>query len=175
MGWEPSDEWREKQRVINTGRVFTPEWRAKISETQRKQWQDSEYRQRRIERCRSGLFHKPNKPELHLKALLDQFWPGDWEYVGDGKVIIEGFCPDFINCNGKKQIIELFGRSYHDPEVTYLKHIPYHQTEEGRKEIFARYGYQTLIIWDNELKNENEVVSKINNSLRCAIGTPAPA
>lgn len=164
-GWVPSDEWREKQRIINTGRVMSPEWRAKIGEAHRILLQDPEYRQWRIERSRSMLFHKPNKAELQLKALLDQIWPGDWEYVGDGKVIIEGFCPDFINCNGHKQIIELFGRKYHDPKVTYLDRIPYYQTEDGRKEIFAKYGYQTLIIWDNELKNEQGVISKIQENL----------
>lgn len=142
------------------GRVFSAEHKRRLSESESKHLQDPEYRRWRIERSRSGLFHKPNKQEQKLDALLQSAYPGEWEYVGDGKVIIEGYCPDFINCNGKKQIIELFGRRFHDPAVSFLD-VPYHGTEEGRREIFARYGYSMLVIWDNELGDKEGTIAKI--------------
>lgn len=96
-------------------------------------------------------FTSPNKAEQKLDKLLQDNFPKEWKFVGNGKVIIDGKCPDFININGQKKIIELFGEYWHD------------ETEvEPRKEIFANYGYETLIIWCKELK-ENMVLDKIKH------------
>lgn len=60
--------------------------------------------------------------------------------MGDGYTWIDGKCPDFLNINGKKQLIELFGTYWHKPE-----------DEEIRRVHFARYGYETIVIWDHEI------------------------
>ena len=88
-----------------------------------------------------------------------------FNYVGDGKVIIGGKCPDFLSKNPKK-IIEVFGEVFHDPSKTFKKSIPYHQTKKGTIKHYARYGFQTLVIWVNELKNPNQVVDKIQNFIK---------
>jgi G:T-mismatch repair DNA endonuclease (very short patch repair protein) len=46
-----------------------------------------------------------------------------------------------------------------------MKNIPWFRTEEGRKKAFSYYGFKTLILWENELKNlsEEEIVKKIQN------------
>ena len=118
----------------------------KMIEWQRKIHTDETKRKRLI-----GLIKSPNKPEKKLNELLQKNFPHEWKFVGDGKVIIEGKNPDFININGKKQIIEMYGAYWHKPEQV-----------EPRMEIFAKYGYKTLILWDYELKNEEKLMEKIN-------------
>ncbi len=80
-------------------------------------------------------------------------------------MIIGGRCPDFISTNGYKKIIEMHGRAYHDPNSRMGKviKIPYRRTEKGTIEHYAKHGYETLVIWDNELKNPNQVIDKITN------------
>lgn len=65
---------------------------------------------------------------------------------------------------GKKKIIEVFGEAYHDPEKAYVA-ISWKQTEFGRKAIFSQLGYDTLIVWDVELKSmsEEELAKKIKD------------
>lgn len=95
-------------------------------------------------------FPKPNYRELQLQSFLSTLYPNEWKYVGDGSVIIEGKNPDFINCNGKKLIIELFGEHWHE-----------RGEEETRTKMFKQYGYDTLIIWAKELNKRDELESKI--------------
>ena len=61
----------------------------------------------------------------------------------------------FINVNGKKLIIEVFGDYWHRQNVK-----PYH-VNEGRVDVYAKYGYKTLIIWERETKNVEELKQKI--------------
>jgi len=100
---------------------------------------------------------------MRLSALMtERRLP--FKYVGNGAVIIGGLNPDFINVNGHKQVVELFGRAFHDPSsIKKLKaNIPYRQTAEGRCLIYAEYGFETLIIWDDELhSSEKATLEKI--------------
>ena len=62
---------------------------------------------------------RQNKAEKYLELILENLYPGEWKFVGDGQVRISGKCPDFININGEKKIIELFGDYWHqgqDPQ-----------------------------------------------------------
>ena len=40
-----------------------------------------------------------------------------YKYVGDGYTWIAGRCPDYLNINGKKEVVEVFSRWWHDPTV----------------------------------------------------------
>jgi len=104
---------------------------------------------------------KPTKQELRLKSILDKHFPGEWEFVGDGKVIIEGLCPDFININGKKAIIEHFGDYWHTKRGTSWRN-----TELGRVAAFDSYGFKCLVLWGHELKNEQNVVKKVEQFMK---------
>lgn len=56
----------------------------------------------------------------------------------------------------KKKIIELFGNYWHQND-----------NPKNRVSIFKPYGYSTLVIWENELKNRNRVefaIHKFNNA-----------
>lgn len=113
--------------------------------------QNPEFQSRRIK----ALHHRPSLPEKKLISII-QDYKLPYKYVGDGSFIIEGLNPDFVNVNGKKNIIEVFGEIWHKDFAHDWK-----STELGRIMVFNSYGYKTLVIWDNELKDKQAVLSKI--------------
>ena len=161
------------------------ETRAKMSASHKLQWQDPVYRMKvfagvigkkrsertkaRISAALKGRFisdsHlrnwikanqiKPNKVELRLQDILDRHYPNQWKYVGDGQIIIGGRCPDFINVDGKKEIIELFGTHWHPPfDVA------------NRKEHYTQYGFRSAIIWEDELDDEKRLIKVLRRKFR---------
>lgn len=97
---------------------------------------------------------KPNKPEQLLNNLLQELLPKEYKYVGNGKMIIDRFNPDFINCNGQKKIIELFGDYWHNRK-------DWKERDKRRLLAYNRLGFKTLIIWEHELRNLGKVIVKI--------------
>lgn len=81
-----------------------------------------------------------------------------YKYVGNGKLIINSRCPDFVNTNGKKKLIELFGNYWHSKLVTGRT-----ETKEARQRenAYAKFGFKTLIIWERELKDEESLLQKV--------------
>lgn len=100
---------------------------------------------------------KPNKAELRLQAILNTYFPDQWEFVGDGHFIVGGLCPDFLNISSKKEVIELFGSYWHSEKQVKRAN----QTEAGRVRHYAAYDLQCLVIWEHELKTEAQLVEKI--------------
>jgi len=132
--------------------------RAKGLETFKRLNDDPEFQQKRLK----ATLKKPNRQEQKLDRLLNRWFPGEWKFVGNGDVILGKLNPDFINCNGEKQILELFGCWWHGcPEHHPEKKINWQDTEIGRGVIYSRYGFKTLIIWEHELEDEQAVVEKI--------------
>jgi len=125
----------------------------KNSKNIKKLWQTSEY----VAKQMKSRHVKPNKPEKFLTKLLQKLFPNQWKYVGSGDFILGGKCPDFINVNGQKKIIELFGDYWHSEEVTGRTE---EEEERQRKDLFAKYGFQTLVIWEHELKDISRIVSR---------------
>ena len=74
--------------------------------------------------------------------------------MGDGSFIIDGLHPDFVNVNGQKKVIELFGRTFHHTKCCPWK-VQERQTARGRRKALAKFGYTMLLIWDNELHKGN--------------------
>jgi len=105
-----------------------------------------------------GANKGPTKPERKLMEILDKAFPGEWIYNGncEAGVVIGGLIPDFVNVNGKKVVIEVFGEYWHKRDD-----IPYFQTEEGRIRIFRKYGWGAIIFWENEIYDEEYVISKV--------------
>ncbi len=118
---------------------------------------NEKHREKHIQAIFKGLKLRPNASERKLSEIIrDNNFP--FVYVGDGKVVIERFCPDFIDDNGSKRIIEVFGDYWHRlPEVM--------KRDEKRLETFRKYGFKTLVIWESELKNEEYVVNRIRGAM----------
>ncbi len=87
--------------------------------------------------------------------MLNKLSPKEYKFVGNGKIIIDRFNPDFINVNGQKKIIELYGDYWHKrPEVI--------KRDKKRIRIYKKYGYNTLVIWERELKDLEKVIAKVS-------------
>jgi len=119
------------------------------SEFQKELWKNPEIARKRRRK------HIPNNFELRGIRII-QNYQLPYKFVGDGKVSINGLCPDFIATDGKKKIIEFFGEPYHEPKNTWLENIPWGNQEFGRKALFSQLGYDTLILWYSEIKNMSD-------------------
>ena len=91
------------------------------------------------------------KPELIFEQICKKN-NLPFKYTGDGSLWIgknPAVNPDFVECNGKKIAVEIFGDYWHSP---LFKKVPYNQTYEGRKKIFKKYGWKLIIFWEADLK-----------------------
>jgi len=120
----------------------------------KKKYENLEYKSRMLKITMKSMRIKPNKPEKIILTLLNKLFPKQYKYVGDGKCIIGGFCPDFININGKKKIIEHNGDYWHNRSDIRLK-------DKRKMEMYSSLGYQTLIVWEHELKTPQKVLDKL--------------
>jgi len=101
-----------------------------------------------------GLLKRPTTFEQKIIELIKEH-NLPFKYVGNGKVIICFRNPDFIECNGRKLLIETYYSYWHSKNY-----------EKQRARIFSKYGYKTLFLNENDLlrKNWKEVcLNKINN------------
>jgi len=97
---------------------------------------------------------RPNGVETVLGAMLEtNHLP--FKYVGGGEVWLGNRNPDFINTNGKKQVIELFGTYWH-PVFDVAKKV----------EHYRQYGFDCLIVWEDELKAPTKLVRKLKRYCR---------
>lgn len=148
--------------------TFSEEWKAALSESKigNKAFlghKQSEYQKKRASETHKGRVKselelrnwfiscqtRPNKPETKILELLNELYPNEWEYTGDGTKIIAGKNPDFTH-KEKKLLIEMFGDYWHRG-----------QNPEDRINIFKPHGYSTLVIWESELKEDEVVRNKI--------------
>ncbi len=147
-------------KEINSNLIRSEEYKRKKSRAQQEKWNDIKYKKKQLKAiCASRILRiLPNKPERRLRNGLNKMFPGEYKYVGDGSVIIGYKNPDFVNVNGQKKIIELFGNYWHSKEVTGRTRK---QEKIIRIEHFAKYGYKTLIVWEYELKNIRRLREKL--------------
>ncbi len=153
-GKHHSEEAKEKIGILLKGKTNSIETKKRKSKALKKLWQNLKYKEKQLKSMYASMNLKPNKPERRLRNRLNHLFPGEYKYVGNGKVWIGGKCPDFININGQKKIIEMFGDYWHGRKRT--KRTKYHE-EQLRIKHFAKYGFKTLIIWEKELKNIKEI------------------
>ena len=114
-----------------------------------------------VKKMMAGLNMRPNKLELRVTKVLRQYYPREWQYTGNGEVIIGALVPDFTNINGRKALIEVFGDYWHKRGRS--RKPSYVQTEYGRKEYYSRYGFSCLVLWESFLNNASdaEVAQKV--------------
>ncbi len=120
--------------------------RKKLSDKRKLNFKSAEFCKKYYE----AMQISPNKPEKKMLALLESLYPGEWKFTGDFSFTINGKCPDFVNCNGQKKIIELFGDYWHRD-----------QNPQDRIDVFKPFGYETLVIWESEMKKIENVKNKI--------------
>jgi len=116
-------------------------------------WQIPEIKNKIIKSQRKSYKISPNKPEKCLNKLLNKLFLKEYKFVGNNKLVVGGFVPDFVN-KTKNKIIEMFGDYWHTIKGAKEK-------DKRRLKTYKKYGYKTLIIWERELKNLNKVEKKI--------------
>lgn len=180
--------FREKMSEALTGRTFSNEakikmaslWKDKehirnVLDGMHKKWEAPDYRSKMlsllklrnndpkfIEKRIKGLIKRPTTPEKALINFIEDY-SLPFKYVGNGEVIIGNLNPDFIHTGGEKKVIEVFGRAFHDPDETFRDEIPWRQQYWGRMTYFSQLGYDCLILWDDELKDEGALVKRIKS------------
>lgn len=185
MAQRRKEMWQRPGFVARMSQIHTelwqePEFRAMMSvantESAKERWQDPEYRQRQIEaqlkswqdleiaaRRFAGANRKPNKPEQRLIDIFSKSLP-QFKYNGDFSlgVMLGGLTPDFVNVDGRKEVIEFFGDYYHSPEVTG---DDWRRSELGKVMIYNSLGWKCLVIWEHELNqlSDSAVVKKANS------------
>ncbi len=138
-----------RNKTIKEKGVFNSiEYKNLQSEVSKKKWKRAEYVQNQMKS--RGV--SPNKLEKNFEKLLNKLYPKEWKFVGDGKLIINGKCPDFVNINGKKKLIELYGNYWHRTD-----------DPEDRKKEFKLFGWDTLILWEKDIKKNPDLKRIINN------------
>lgn len=149
--------WNEERRIERSLYVLEyykihPEYKSKLVSRLRENWQrkTKEERELWIQKAMLCACKRPNKPEAIILNILNELYPKQWGYTGNGSFIIGGLNPDFVNINGQKKVIEMFGDYWHRNDDS-----------DDRIKIFSGYGYLCLIIWEHELENIKEVTDKI--------------
>jgi hypothetical protein len=151
LGHIVTQETRDKVSIGNKGKKRSIETKAKISIAKKEQWKDPQYVRDLLSKVLRANKVRPNKAERLLRDILNDLFPGCWKYVGDGQFTIGTKCPDFVNINGHKQIIELFGDYWHKGQDPQL-----------RIDLFADYGYSTMIVWESELEDISTLTKKLS-------------
>ena len=160
-GRHPSEETREKLREALKGnkRAFgnrhSEETRSKMSESTKKNWQDPDF----IKKVFDGLNAKPNGLEKKVGEILQKHLPDEYAYNGDFScgITIGGKIPDFVNVNGEKIVIEVFG-PWHDEvflRERFDKDISWKRTEFGTKAHYSQFGYKCVVFWQEDLERED--------------------
>ena len=164
LGRHHSEEENQKQSECMKKLWLTPIYRARVisdierqtrSQAAKKRWENLDYRTRVVTSWRHSLKTSLTKPELILDQLLTNILPNKYKFVGDGTVIIQGFNPDFI-CRSQSKIIEMYGDFWHSLTGEVERH-------RRRLLNYSSQGYETLVIWEHELQNLDQVRDKILN------------
>lgn len=141
-------EHLERLNEARKKRKFGKEWKEKISKSIKKLWENPEYAKNWFLKNRE----KPTLPEKQIIQIikLNKF---PFNYVGNGKVRIDRYYPDFLSKN-LKYIIEIYGEYHHN--LLKIK-----KRDRRRKKIYKILGYKLLVIWSLELENPQKVTEKI--------------
>ena len=143
-------EYAEKVNRLATAAKNTPEYKERTSKEVTMRWSDPEFRLRTIKAMWSSCCRHPNKSEMKLEEILNRVLPNQYKYTGNGSFLVYGYSPDFVNCNGQKKVLELYGDYWHrndDPKE--------------RINTFQSFGYDCLVIWERELKDEVHLEEKL--------------
>lgn len=149
-----SGEARTNISKANRDRIWTEEMRKKDSLSQLKPETLIKHRLSG-KKVREKMNIRPTNPEKKFIEFCSKY-DLPYKYTGDGSFWIEWMNPDFVNCNGEKKAIEIFGDYWHNRPG--LKN---YQIEEGRKRLLKKYGWDCIVIWESELKDEEKVLNKL--------------
>jgi len=146
---------------IGAGIPKSPECKAKMSRTRiarglSKGDKNPMSKEENIRKWLKSCNVKPNKAEARLNDILGEALLNEYALNVDGSLIIlGGKIPDFVNINGAKKLIELYGDYFHRG-----------QNPQDRIDYFAQYGFSTLVIWESELDDQEKLLKRVKQFKR---------
>jgi len=144
-GHKNSPEAKAKMKISHTGVPLSEKHREGLSNAGKKKFQDLSYRKERIIKMRKGAHVRPTIPEKKLGELLQEACPDEYKYTGNDTFMIGRRFPDYVNINGKKKVVEMFGDFWHKGQNT-----------QDKIDEYASYGFGCLVIWESDLKHETK-------------------
>lgn len=117
-----------------------------------------------VDKLIRGNHYSPNKAETALEQMLLSI-DLPYKYVGDGSFRIKWYCPDYVNINGKKNLIEFNGCYFHGCPICGLeKSLQAERAikrDRRKQQVYKNFGWNCLIIWEHELKNPQALLEKV--------------
>ena len=156
LAWQDPDFRKNMEEKVHKN----PEYLKNMSSKLTQKWKDPEFQEKQ-KQSRKG--DSPNKPETFLMNFLNQIMPNQWQYVGNNQLRIDGLCPDFVHVS-KPLVIELFGDYWHGEKFTKQTNVE-HMLERVHR--LQNEQYQTLIIWEEDLKHPKFLERSILNFCKC--------
>ncbi len=120
-------------------------------------WQNPEY----VAKALKSWRRNPNKQERKLNTILQNLFPNEYKMNTKGKVmVLGGKVPDFVNVNGQKKIVELYGDYFHSRRFAERCNKEF-KPPQDRIDYFKKLGWDTIVIWGKELKDTQNLESKL--------------
>lgn len=169
-GKHHTEETKRKMSEANKGKTLSEEHKRKISEDLKghPSWSKgkphSDETKRKIREARKHRVFPTHhtKPELKFEEICKKY-NLPYKYVGDSKFWIENINPDFVESNGKKIAVEIFGNYWHSPLLNL--NLRESGTLPYRKKILKKYGWKLIVFWEDELKNKNAEKIVMNRTM----------
>lgn len=151
FGVEVAERMKEKRKERLTGKtyeeIYGVEQGKEMKRKSKERWTDEVFVKKWLKRT----CVKPNRAELKLFKLLQVSLPNEYKInVKADVMILGGKIPDFVNVNGQKKVIELYGDFWHKDD-----------NPQDRIDYFKQFGYDCLVIWESEMKDEKKVINRI--------------
>lgn len=143
-----SKETLEKMKKAKLGKAFfkgkhhSEETKQKLREKRMKQ-SEVELSQKRLQNS------KMSKLEITFQEIVNKH-NLPYKYVGNGQIMIEAKCPDFVNINGKKIAIEVFSTK----QKVRFRGISIEQWKKERESLFNKYGWDILFFDEKQVTEE---------------------
>lgn len=158
-GQKQSESWIKLMKKINIGNKHslgmkhTKEWGINHSRMMKQKYKDDPTLVKRILARRNKSSLEIKMENIINKAKLP------YKFVGNGKFVIGGKVPDFINTNGQKIAVEVFCTRHKNFCRGGIE-----QWKESRMKIFKEYGWELLFFNEKEV-NTQTVVNKIGGDM----------
>lgn len=161
--WSDPDGRQKKQQGMQ--RAFSEEEcsaRSERMQEERNPMRNRKVVEKMITSLRKAQKLSPNKEEQAVIEFLKvNHLP--LEFVGDGKLVIDGKIPDFVNLE-KHLVVEYNNRFW------YTDSNPYYNVKddsEDRKKFFNQRGWRIYFIWDDEFQsNPQKIFSDLQEALK---------
>lgn len=165
FGKHLSEEHKKKLSEAHKGKIHSEEHKRKIGDAisgEKHPFYGKHHTEEAKQKMREGrknvkMPKTHTLPELKFEEICEKH-KLPFRYVGDSSLWIgeekgKKLNPDFIEANGKKIVVEIFGDYWHSPLLN-------RSLREGanlnyRKEHYKRHGWDSFFLWESDLKRSD--------------------